>query len=147
MIRFQVGAWVGLDTLGPEELEKLRPKAELGVERAARYLVNAIKRLLTGPRTGRVYPVGRRGRVHQASAPGEPPATLTGKLRQSIAQSDPIWDGWSVTVDVGSALPYSRRLEWGGVDRRGVRILPRPYFAPAALASEPEIERILERTI
>ena len=40
------------------------------------------KSLMSGPRHGRIYV--RRGIAHQASAPGEPPAVDTGKLKNSI---------------------------------------------------------------
>ena len=43
---------------------------------------NILSDILTGPRTGRIY--RRGGVVHQASAPGEAPASDTGELRQSI---------------------------------------------------------------
>lgn len=146
MLKFIVSEWLGLEGMGMAELEKLRPTAEKAVERAGRHLSNAVKKTLTGTRTGRIY-VNRRGRKHQASAPGEPPATLTGKLRQSITTSGPIWDGWNVRVEVGSSMPYAARLEYGGVDRRGVRILPRPYFQVTMTREEPAIDRILETAV
>lgn len=144
MIKFLPGQWEGLDTLGEEELRRLRAPAEAGVTRAGMHLMNAVKRTLSGSRSGRFYRVSRKGRLHQASAPGEPPAVLFGKLRQSIATSKAQWDGWSVEVEVGTNVPYARRMEWGGVDRRGVRILPRPYFGPTALKEQDALDRILE---
>lgn len=144
MIRFLPGRWEGLDTLGQEELQRLREPAETGVTRAGMHLANAVKRTLSGSRSGRFYRVSRKGRLHQASAPGEPPAVMFGKLRQSIAVSDPQWDGWNVEVEVGTNLPYARRMEWGGVDSRGIRILPRPYFGPTVLREQDALDRILE---
>lgn len=46
---------------------------------------------MTGPHSGRVY--RRRGRLHKASAPGEYPATETGRLLKSA--------GTAVTKDEG----------------------------------------------
>lgn len=143
MIQFKPSKWEGLDGMGENELQKLRRPAERAVVRAARHYTNAVKKTLTGKRSGRIYQ-NSRGRKHQASAPGEPPATMKGKLRQSIAMGDPVWDGWNVMVEVGSSMPYAARLEWGGVDSRGVRILPRPYWEPTALQEMHAIERILE---
>lgn len=40
--------------------------------------------IIKGPKTGRVYKISGRRRKHRASAPGEPPATLTGKLQKSV---------------------------------------------------------------
>lgn len=163
MISFDAsGKWEGLDGMGQAELEKLRAPAALAVDRAGLALENEVKRTLGpegGPRTGRVYSVpassargpkgGRRKNPpkHQASAPGEPPAVLYGQLRQSIHHSPPAWVGWAVSTEVGTNRPQARRLEWGGVDSRGVRILPRPYFEPSVLRAEERIEAILEGAV
>lgn len=73
---------------------------------------------------------------HQAgtptpSAPGEPPALVTGNLRRSITVTGPTkigpdtWKG-----EVGPTAVYGRVQELGGVTGRGV--LPaRPYMQPA----------------
>lgn len=143
MLKFVTSKWQGLDGMGEKELQALRAPAEKGVVRAAMHFAGAVKKTLSGKRSGRIY-TGRRGRKHQASAPGEPPATQTGKLRQSITFGEAKWDGWNVTCEVGSSMPYAQRLEWGGVDSRGIRILPRPYFEPTFLREVATIERILE---
>lgn len=53
-----------------------------GWQESGKLVVNELVRILTtGPRTGRVYTI--RGKKHQASAPGEPPAKLTGRLAKS----------------------------------------------------------------
>lgn len=161
MISFDAGEWEGLEGMGLAELEKLRGPAELAVDRAGLLLENEVKRTLGpegGPRTGRVYvvpassargPKGRRKNPprHTASAPGEPPAILFGQLRQSIHHSAPTWEGWAVSTEVGTNQPQARRLEWGGVDSRGIRILPRPYFEPSVLRSEERIEAVLEGAV
>lgn len=167
MISYSAGDWEGLDGMGLKELQRLRQPAELAVDRAGLLLESEVKRTLGpdgGPRTGAIYivpPSSARGRVgrggrarprknpprYQASAPGEPPAIMHGTLRQSITHSPPKWDGWTVSTEVGTNQPQGRRLEWGGVDKRGVRILPRPYFEPSALRAEPAIERLLETAV
>lgn len=150
MIQFKPGRWEGLEGLGEEELKRLRAPAEAAVSRAALFFEGEVKRTLGpdgGPRTGRTYKVSKTGPFHQASAPGEPPAVLYGKLRQSITHSEPKWEGWSVSCEVGTALSYARRMEWGGIDSRGVRILPRPYFEPTVLRTQDQIEAILEESI
>lgn len=166
MISFEAGDWEGIEGMGLEELEKLRAPAALAIDRAGLYLENEVKRTLGpegGARTGRIYVVPqssarsttRGGRAkprknpprHQASAPGEPPAILFGTLRQSINHSAPKWEGWTVSTEVGTNQPQARRLEWGGVDKRGVRILPRPYMEPSTLRAEPQIEAILEGAV
>lgn len=159
------GEWEGLEGMGLEELEKLREPAAAAVDRAAFILENEVKRTLGpegGPRTGRVYVIppsnaagaGDKGRPRRknpprytASAPGEAPAIRYGDLRRSIHHPPPTWDGWTVSTEVGTNQPQARRLEWGGVDKNGVRILPRPYFEPSVLRSEAAIEAALEGAV
>lgn len=164
MIRIEDTKWEGLEGMGEEALASLRAEAELAIDRAGRHLESAVKRTLGpdgGARTGRIYvvprssykgaPAGTRNKArenpprHQASAPGEPPARLYGDLARSITHSAPKWDGWEVQTEVGTNLAKARRLEYGGVDSRGIRILPRPYFAPTVLREEMALEQILER--
>lgn len=129
------------------------------VKLAAVLFQNEVKLTLTGQRSGRLYRVpGTSGAVHQASAPGEPPAVLFGHLRNSIGHTDPVVKRGQafviITAEVGTGLgvgaqavrnaeedprAYARRLELGGVDSRGVRILPRPYIRPAQEKVEPKI--------
>jgi hypothetical protein len=68
---------------GVEKPEPLLSK--IGIE-----LVNRIRVILSQPGSGRTY--ARRGVVHAASAPGEPPATDTGKYKTS-------WD-WRIDGSV-----------------------------------------------
>lgn len=59
--------------------------------------------IIDGAKTGRVYLIRRGGRRrrHQASAPGESPANMTGALRRGI----------------GYKIQGSDRLEWGYSDK------------------------------
>lgn len=63
--------------------------------------------LRNGPRTGRVYTF--RGRKHQASAPGEAPATRTGKLANSVGYLASGHDD----LQVGEEAEYAGWLEHG----------------------------------
>jgi HK97 gp10 family phage protein len=78
----------------------------------------------TGPNGG-VFPVEKRGVPHQASAPGEAPATDTGRLVNSIV-ADAEWTGDSITGYVRADVEYARWLEYGTR-----KILPRPFLIPA----------------
>lgn len=60
------------------------------------------------PGRGRVYKRGRR-RTHQASAPGDPPATDTGRLKTSIN----IQLMTPLKVRVGTNVRYALSLEYG----------------------------------
>lgn len=85
-------------------------------------VVDENRRLLkTGPKTGRIYRLSG-GQRHQASAPGEPPATRTGRLARSV---DYRVHGWH-TMTVGQEAPYASFLELGTR-----RIAPRPNLIRA----------------
>jgi hypothetical protein len=80
------------------------------------------------------------GSAYQASAPGEPPAVRTGRLRQSFYMTvDPTSDeNEGYTVKIRTTVKYADDLEFGNEI-----IDPRPYLAPTIEKSMPEIIRIL----
>lgn len=120
-------------------------KVEKGLLAAGIFLVGKTSRLISGQGSGEVYevrggeriipfnsdprPKGRsRGPIHVASAPGEPPAVLFGKLRQSLAfrvENEGAFRG--VVLKIGANVPYARRLEFGDPD---ADFAPRPFFRP-----------------
>jgi hypothetical protein len=75
-----------------------------------------MKILMTGPKSGNVYI--RRGRSHQASAPGEAPAVDTGFLINSI-QAD-VKSDTEATITIGAE--YAEGLEFD---------MNRPFVQPA----------------
>ena len=90
-------------------------------------------------KTGRVYIVRLNGRLHrhQASAPGESPANLTGKLRKSLGY---VVSG-SNRIDFGaggrdSKVNYAKDLEQGTR-----KILKRPYLISSITANERNFEK------
>jgi len=86
---------------------------------------NKIRR---GGRSGRVYEIS--GQTHQASAPGEPPANLTGALAESIHWTR--MEGPSGSADAFVTDPKGATLEYGGFNESGRYIEPRPFFGPSA---------------
>lgn len=77
--------------------------------------------LLSQKGSGRTY--RRGGTVHQASAPGEPPALDTGTLRRSTSfEVRPSANGAEGRVTVSAA--YAANLEFGTA-----RIRPRPFLS------------------
>lgn len=88
------------------------------------------------PKTGRVYRI--RGRLHQASAPGQPPANLTGLLQRSIDFEQRGWD----QMLFGARAEYAPYLELGTS-----RIDPRPFLRPAVSAMNRNGRRHLEREV
>lgn len=92
-----------------------------------------IRMNLAKPGSGIWHP----GNAARSSAPGQPPATQTGRL-QNAWQAKPKRFGKARTI--GWALgvgrvPYARILEFGGVAGRGKRtkIAERPYLRPAVI--------------
>lgn len=83
-------------------------------------------------KSGRIYKVSRTGRPHQASAPGEAPAVLTGFLQNSILARFPSTLQGEITI--GAA--YAAYLEYGTA-----RMAPRPYVAPAIKGTLEEFAR------
>ena len=90
----------------------------------------AVRLIEDTEKSGIVY--RRRGVEHQASAPGEPPASDTGHLVNSI-ESNPNADDISTTV--AAKTVYAARMEFGfvGTDSIGRKYdqAPRPFLRPA----------------
>jgi hypothetical protein len=159
MLDIPPGQWTGLDGLGEDALNEIKPRAEAAVKGAVIFAAAETKITLTGARHGRAYRVSRSGPLHIAAAPGEPPAVLFGNLRNSVGSSKPQWDGWEVSAEFGVGLgqppsggvdpanSYARIQEWGGVTGRGVRIPPHPYLEPTVLRIEPRLEEMLEADV
>jgi len=95
------------------------------------------KRSITeGGKTGRVYQ--RRSVTHQASAPGQAPASDTGRLVQSINLRT---SSSSMAIEIvaggGSGnVRYANALEFGTKN-----ILPRPFMHPAYMENRKEPAR------
>lgn len=100
--------------------------AERGVNQAMKAVETTAKNLiLKGPKTGLMYKrgkaTGKRQKWHQASAPGEPPASDGGILASSIMSKR---DG--LVAVVWTAKEYGKCLEFGTM-----HMAPRPFFTPA----------------
>jgi len=112
--------------------------------------VNAVRsqtlETLSGSRSGRTYYAPGTKRTYTASAPGEPPAQVTGALRQSIKTSVE-GEGKTVIGKIGSDLPYAARLEFGFRDTdslgRRYNMAPRPWLRPSFEKSLGKIKSIL----
>ena len=109
----------------------------------------AKENILKGPKTGRIYRI--RGRRHQASAPGESPANLTGNLQRSVGfdvrGSDTMEFGYRVHGRGAGSAAYGRRLELGGTSSTGVRIAKRPNLAKVVAGSQAAAARYFETAI
>jgi HK97 gp10 family phage protein len=132
-----------LSALSAEALRAI----ELTMKGAAQIVANdARASVQRGPKTGRIYTTrfARRrdtGRLfptedrvpHQASAPGEPPATDTGKLVGSIVADAEGLRAWVVARSV-----YAIWLEYGTSS-----MAPRPFLVPAAERNRQRIGELI----
>jgi hypothetical protein len=112
------------------------------IERRSYNVENAAKRLLVMHGSGRVYDTtffrDRQGRLrkgrprvpHQASAPGEPPASDTGRLLASIGHRLGT-DADGVYGEIFAGTNYAAFLEYGTRDMD-----PRPFMRPALIEGE-----------
>lgn len=94
----------------------------------------AQRSILDGPKTGRVYQKYNPRRVHQASAPGQPPASDLGWLASNI-----VIDRASVgfgRIVVASLASYSRALEFGTK-----HIRPRSFMRRALARTRTAVQR------
>lgn len=89
---------------------------------------DAKRSVARGPKTGRIYMKGKNRNIrHQASAPGEPPATDTGKLVNSIVGDAKI-TGKQVQGYLEARTAYAGYLEFGTR-----KMAARPFMTSAVM--------------
>lgn len=122
------------------ELRALGEKANAERDKAVKATAievrgDIIRRYQKGPATGRTY---TRGNVsHTASAPGEAPATDTGRLASATE--------YRITGDraeVSNSVAYGPMLEFGTQ-----KIAPRPAWRPSAIKAGPKFRARLETAL
>lgn len=121
----------GLDEL-QRAMRKASKEAKARVARvvtstAINLRADVVKRIQRGPASGAVYIKTNPSRTHTASAPGQSPASDTGRLANSI-EFDQVGP---MTATVGSKLVYAAALEFGTDDSGAPQIEPRPAWVPA----------------
>ena len=112
-----------LEKLGPQALAAVAAQVIKGATQIQASAVDSIQR---GPKSGITYDKGK-GIKHQASAPGQAPASDTGNLARNI-QIELSADKLRADIGVHNLLftPYARALELGTKTIRA-----RPYMGPA----------------
>ena len=95
----------------------------------------AVRSIMSGGKSGRVYMRG--GVTHQASAPGQPPASDTGRLVQSARTE---YNNDELTGKVIFSTVYAAALEFGTE-----KMEARPYLRPAFLEQLPLIKEDLNK--
>ncbi|MDH3325170.1 MAG: hypothetical protein OEM38_00470 [Gammaproteobacteria bacterium] len=108
-------------------------------------VIHSRKLIRKGPKTGRLYRIKGRKRMHRASAPGQAPANLTGSLARSIGYN--IYGNEMVFATRGDesgpkkqangGVPYGNWLD-GGTRR----IKPRPFLSATANHFDNQAETI-----
>jgi hypothetical protein len=111
------------------------------------------------PKSGRQYKKysGASGRLkkpkyYTASAPGEAPAVVTGKLRKSINFTVSGGDQMSFGIDLSRAdASYAKYLEYGDLGsmtgQGSKNIKPRPFLSAAYKKNQMDIQRKFENAI
>tara|TARA_R100001460_G_scaffold102170_1_gene146460 strand:+ start:222 stop:665 length:444 start_codon:yes stop_codon:yes gene_type:complete len=109
-------------------------------QRAADVVRNeAVNSIAAGAKTGATTTRYNPRRTHTASAAGEPPASDTGFLVNSITATVGK-DGKFIVGDVKASAPYAAHLEFGTT-----KMSARPFFQPALQKSEEKITRIFKQ--
>ena len=126
-----------LSALKAYQVQK-RGAAMRALDASAMHLVRNTKLKLSQEGGGRTY---RRGTVtHVASAPGQPPAVDTGRLRSSIRTLKP--NPGPLTRSVGTNVEYAPHLE------HGTRTMAaRPFLGPAALEERANLVKELTEAL
>ena len=108
--------------------DALRKEGEKLVKETAMNIETRMKvKIQHGPKTGKIYTHGNV--THQASAPGEPPATDTGYLATAMAveaTKDPLTKQTNVYAEYGGILEQPETQEHGKS-----HIAPRPFMQPS----------------
>ena len=111
--------------INKDEFLKLLDEANMITELAADKMAKEMKNsILSGAKSGRQYYVN--GARHTASAPGQPPANVTGELVRSIKVTK---ERNKSTINISKN--YAIFLEFGTSKMR-----PRPFIIPAFLKTK-----------
>lgn len=129
---------MSVEWFGDSIIEKVRQVAMRGVIDGTESVIEeGNSMIMDGQKTGRIY--RRRGVEHQASAPGEAPASDTGRLVRS-ARSE--YEPADLSGEAIWSTDYAEALEFGTS-----KMAPRPYARPALAAKKDEITKTINDEI
>lgn len=124
-------------------ITKIARGALAGLEIAGEIVATeAVSKVKSPPKSGRVYQKYTPRRTHQASAPGEAPASDLGTLAANISPQPTKATSGGIVKTVNSAADYSASLEFGTAN-----IDPRPFMRPALEEKRKEINAAIEKEI
>lgn len=109
---------VNVDLSGFDDAEHRFRVLSIWLQETAAKAMRLMIASMTGQKSGRVYKIGKNT-THQASAPGQAPAVLTGTLRSSITVGRV--NDYEYIVSI--AAPYGKILEF---------VKNRPFAIPAS---------------
>jgi len=119
---------------GAEVVKKVNAENKKIIKTACLIVERDVK-ISMKPGTGNEY-LRPGGKIHKASAPGEPPAVDTGRLRSSITHEIEGTKGY-----VGTNVEYALALEIG------IGMKPRPFLRPALHQNEKKILELFKKII
>ncbi len=140
-LSFQVDGLENLKRTSGVLANTLRKEVLIALDASGRHVMNEAKRsIMQGTKSGRLYT--RRSVTHRASAPGQPPASDTGRLANSINKYL-VPNALEAIVVAGRGLvKYARMLEFGTIN-----MAARPFFFPAAEKSRAWIRARLNESV
>jgi HK97 gp10 family phage protein len=119
-------------------IAKVRAGVMRGVVRGTEQVRNeALRLIMQTAKTGRLYRM--RGVVHRASAPGEPPASDTGRLVNSITTA---YNETKLSGVVSANTEYAPYLEYGTANME-----ERPFMRPALANTQEKFVAAVEEEI
>lgn len=124
--------WVYSGNIAEDLDAEIAPQAKAFLELQGTAVKHSVLGRLSRLGSGRFYPSrARKGEEHQASAPGEPPASDTSRYYESIEVKVVVFK-FVYRLAIQSRLwkKFGRRLELGGYGG-GAYIAPRPHIRPA----------------
>ncbi len=98
-------------------------------EIAERTIEIAIEEIIGGVKTGRLYETDYG--THQASAPGEYPADMSGLLARSFRINRSGSNQYVTSREVKNDAAYAHILEFGGFNDQGQYVNERPFLVPS----------------
>lgn len=134
-----MGTDINLISHVKEVAADIEKTAKERMETAVNEVRNEVLQALTGSRSGRTYKVPGTQRTYTASAPGQPPAQVTGELRQSIS-SEVEGEGKKIVGRVGSDKKKAPMLEFGTKN-----MAPRPFLRPTFEKTAGKVKEIFIR--
>lgn len=134
MIRVSMGRIEGGDEMSADLMAELRKNAPRAVRAGRRVIAAEMKRLLSLRSGG-------------PSAPGQPPAKVSGELVRAM-KTPPVRERrWGAEAAIQVDHEGANRLEYGYRDRRGIETAPHPYAGPAIANKQDAADRAMEREL